>query len=298
MPGMLADRNEIADAPCEMSSPAGDWTATAPLSSLRTASLIDGAVSARLGTAENPVVIEAVFAHPVESALACLLDVNLEQAAYWRLQRYHDADMTILADDTRHPLAGDRRVVPPLVDPATLSILAPNQILGNLDPRDYGLLPKHILVPRPTLPIRALRWSLYGPALETDGTPAPAYRIGAAWTGTALTLDRHVGASGDGYRPGDTVTTGDGASVWAEPGIGRRVTAIDRVVVDKALRQELYKMMMRIGFTKPFIWLPSVSNWADNFFFGGVFRRVSDFSDKYISGMHTAATIDGQEWRE
>lgn len=298
MPGLFADRNELADTACSVTGPARDWLDSAPPAALRTASLVDAAVTKRLGTEGDPVTIDIIFPHHVESAVACLLDVNLDQWAFWRLQRFADPAMTELVDDSRRPLVGDRMVVPSLFDPADLPFLAPNQIAGQLDPRDWGLLPKHILVPLPSMPIRSLRWSLYGPAVEADGAAALGYKIGMAWTGAALPLDRHVGASGDGYRPGDTVTTGEGASLWVEPGIGRRVSAIDRLVTNKKTRMELFKTIIRVGLRKPLIWVPNISDWAENFFFGGIFRNSNDYDDKYTSPKNTSVTLNLQEYRE
>ncbi|MBP2297947.1 hypothetical protein [Azospirillum picis] len=299
--GYAADRNEVANPaalnPCTITSNV-DWVPTAPLDAMKTTPLIDAAVSTRLGDdpddpdGDGPVVIEFEWDSPIDLTYVGLIDTNLEQLATVRLEAWTDALGTDLA------ATAQTNVVPPLVDPATLRFGAPNQFRGDMDPRDYPLFPKNVHLVVSLCRVRRVRLSIWGDTVQTDGQPDTGYRIGLAWVGDGLPFDRHVGSSGEDYRSYDQRTETDGGGVWVEPGIGRRAALIDRAVTDRTLRDALFRMAMRVGKSKPIVWLPNVTDPAACFQYGGLFRRVDDHAHKYMAPFYTSGSIELEEWRE
>lgn len=293
--GYAADRNEVANPddlnPCTVTSNVS-WEVTAPLDALKTTPLIDAAVSTVLGTEEDPVEILLAWDAPIDLTYAGLIDTNLVQNATVQLDAWTDAGMTDLAATVQ------ANVVPPLTDPAGMRFGAPNMFRGDLDPRDYRLVPANVHLVVPLCRVRRVRLRIWGDAFQPDGTPDTGYRIGLAWAGDGIAFDRHVGSSGEDYRSYDQRTDTDGGGVWVEPGIGRRAALIDRTVTDRALRDALFRMAMRTGKHKPLVWLPNIKDPAACFQYGGLFRRVDDHSHKYMAPFYTSGGIELEEWRE
>lgn len=293
--GYAADRNEISNPaglnPCTVTSNVA-WTDTAPLDALKTLPLIDAAVSAVLGTEAEPVEITVAWDSPIDLTYGGLIDTNLVQSAFVLMEAWLDAEMT---DRVAALLTN---VVPPLVDPASLRFGAPNQFRGDLDPRDYRLMPANAHCVVPLCRARVVRFSLWGDAFRPDGTPDTGYRIGLAWAGDGLFFDRHAGGSGEAYRSNDQRIQVEGGGVWREPGIGRRAALLDRAVTEPTLRDALFRMGMRTGLSKPCIWLPDVTDPAACFQYGGLFGRTGDHEHRYMAWDLTSGTIELEEWRE
>lgn len=300
----LADRNEVqnpsTDNPCTATSPAS-WAPTAPLSNLLTTPLSDRAVCTVLGTGDPvtgapiaPVVIELTWASPFSLTHAGLYDTNLRQLAQYRMEGFLEGELvaTTQADGV------DLLVGPPLVDPEDLPAGAPNQMLGNLPPRDFGLVPTNLIAIVPQVPVTMIRWTLWGPAYRPDGTDDTGYRIGLAWAGDGLTFSRHVGSSGEGVKDNDELITGSGGSVWVEEGIPKRTVTIDRGVNDRKIRDELFKMALRAGKRKPLVYLPDITDPGANALYGGLFRRTTDHAHTYIAPRHTNFKGDLEEFKE
>lgn len=312
----LADRNEVQngplDNPCTISSPA-TWAPTAPLGSMLTTPVSDRAVCLTKGDVDyatgapiNPVIFTLTWQYPIFLSVASLLDTNLRQDAFYRMEAFGDAEMTDLVA-TSVVNGVDANVVPPLTDPETMRAGAPNQMRGDLDPRDLPLLPINIHVIVPQVPVVAIRWTLWGGAFRPDGSEDTGYRIGLAWASDGLIFSRHVGKSGEGVKDNDEVITGAGGSAWVEEGIAKRTIAIGREVTDRTLRDELFKMALRSGKRKPLLYLPSVGDPADpmsigdpaaNFLYGGLYRRSSDHSQTYVSARYTSTSVELEEFKE
>lgn len=300
--GYLADVNEVANAisgdnPCTITSNV-PWLTTAPLEAMRTTPLVDAAVSAQLGTAAAPVWIQLSWAYPVDLTYAGLLDTNLWPSAGFRMEAWADHARTYLVATTLTPDGRDRKVVPPLTDPAKMRAGAGNQMRGDLDPRDLPLFPMNLHAPVPLCRARVIRWSLWGGAYRADRSQDTGYRISLAWAGAGLSIDRHVGGSGESVKSNDERIETPGGSVWIEPGITKRVATIDRAVTDAPLRDELFKMAVRMGKEKPAVWLPDQDDPAACFLYGGLFRRVDDHSHKFIAPQYVAGGIELEEWKE
>lgn len=302
--GYAADRNEVSNPasanPCAVSSNVG-WAATAPLTSILTTPLSDRAVSLVLGTGDPatglpiaPVIIELSWVSPIFLSHAALGNSNLRQDSFYRMEGFLDGELvaTTVVDGV------DLNVVPPLTDPETMRAGAPNQMRGDLDPRDFALLPTNLHAIVPLCPVTMVRWTLWGGAYRPDGSDDTGYRIGLAWAGDGLTFPRHVGSSGEGVKDNDELIPGAGGSVWAEPGIAKRTVTIDRGVNDKSLRDELFRMALRTGKRKPLVYLPDVADPAANFLYGGFFRRTADHSQTYVDPRHTNFKCDLEEFKE
>ena len=289
-----ADRNEGSNPanfnPCTVTSTT-DWVDTAPLESLKTTPLIDSAVSVGLGTEESPINITFAWDSPIVLTYFGLHDTNLVQRATVRLKGWIDAAMTDQVAEQQV------NIIPPLIRPGSLPFGAPNQFRGDLDPRDFGLLPANAHIVVPLCRVRRAQISIWGPTFQADGTADTAVRIGLAWAGHGLRFNRRVG-SGERYRSGDQRIEGDGGSVWVEPGIGRRMALIDQSVIDQDHRDELFRMAMRVGRSKPIVWLPNVESPAECAMYGGLFRRVDDHEHKYIAPDLTSGSLEYEEWRE
>ncbi|MCM8736586.1 hypothetical protein M5E06_20885 [Azospirillum sp. A1-3] len=294
--GYAADRNEVANPaamnPCTITSNVA-WLPAAPLDAMKTTPLIDAAVSTVIGTEANPVQLLFAWPNAIDLTYVGLIDTNLVQAARGRVETWIGTDPSVPPDRSV-----EAAVVPPLTDPATMRFGAANMFRGDLDPRDFRLLPANLHIPVPLARVRRLRLSLWGAAFQPDGTPDTGYRIGLAWAGDGIAFDRHVGSSGEDYRSYDQRTETDGGGVWVEPGIGRRAALIDRQVTDRTLRDELFKMAVRMGKSKPCIWLPNINDPAACWQYGGLFRRVDDHSQKYMAPFYTSGSIELEEWRE
>lgn len=297
MAGFLSDRNEIATAGCALTSNVA-WAETAPLEALRTTPLIDAAVSSVLGTAAEPVVIDAVWDSPIFLTYGGLFDTNLRQSAFVRFEAFADAAGESLLFTTVNAAGRDRRVVPPLTDPATLRFGAPNQMRGDLDPRDFRLYPTHVHVIVPLCRVRRVRWTIWGGAYQEDDSPDTAYRIGLAWAGDGLFFSRHVGASAESVKSGDERIETPGGGVWVEPGLAKRVALIDRTVTDPALRDAFFDMALRNGKSRPLVWLPNVIDPGACFRYGGLFRRSDDHQHKHIARGYASSSLELEEWTE
>ena len=314
----LADRNEVQngplDNPCTISSPAA-WAPTSPLEAMLTTPVSDRAVCLTKGDVDhatgapiNPVVIELTWQHPIFLSVASLLNTNLRQEAFYRMEAFGDPQMrpedlvaTSVVDGV------DANVVPPLVDPETMRAGAPNQMRGDLDPRDIPLLPINIHCAVPQVPVVAIRWTLWGGAFRPDGSEDAGYRIGLAWAGDGLIFSRHVGKSGEGVKDNDEVIAGTGGSAWVEEGIAKRTVTIGREVTNRTLRDELFKMALRSGKRRPLLYLPSIGDVVDpastgdpaaNFLYGGLYRRSGDHSQTYISPRYTSTSVELEEFKE
>ncbi|CAO3440161.1 hypothetical protein [Azospirillum endophyticum] len=312
----LADRNEVQngplDNPCTISSPAA-WAPTAPLASILTTPVSDRAVCLTKGDVDyatgapiDPVILTLTWQYPIFLTAASLLDTNLRQDAFYRMEAFGDAGMTELVA-TSVVDGVDANVVPPLTDPAEIAAGAPNQMRGDLDPRDFALLPTNLHVVVPQVPVVAIRWTLWGGAFRPDGADDTGYRIGFAWAGDGLIFSRHVGKSGEGVKDNDEVITGAGGSAWAEEGIAKRTVTIGREVTGRALRDDLFKMALRTGKRRPLLYLPSVGDPADpavrgdpaaNFLYGGLYRRSTDHSQPYVSARYTSTSVELEEFKE
>ncbi|WP_376959628.1 hypothetical protein ABNQ39_06900 [Azospirillum sp. A26] len=312
----LADRNEVQNGPLDnpvtIDSPAA-WGPTAPLESMLTTPVSDRAVCLTKGDVDyatgapiNPVIITLTWQYPIFLTVASLLDTNLRQEAFCRMEAFGDAAMTELVA-TSVVDGVDANVVPPLTDPETMPAGAPNQMRGDLDPRDFALLPTNLHVVVPQVPVVAIRWTLWGGAFRPDGSEDSGYRIGLAWAGDGLIFARHVGKSGEGVKDNDELIAGAGGSAWVEEGIAKRSVAIGREVTDRTLRDELFKMALRSGKRKPLLYLPSIGNPADpastadpaaNFLYGGLYRRSADHSQSYVSARYTSTSIELEEFKE
>ncbi|WP_372397109.1 hypothetical protein ABMY26_23860 [Azospirillum sp. HJ39] len=314
----LADRNEVQNGPLD--NPVTitsnvQWAATAPLESMLTTPVSDRAVSLAIGDVDhatgapiNPVTITLTWQYPIFLTVASLCDTNLRQYAFWRMEAFSDAamgDADLVATSVVDGV--DANVVPGLTDPEEMPAGAPNQMRGDLDPRDLPLLPINIHCAVPQCPVVVIRWTLWGGAFRPDGTDDNGYRIGLAWAGDGLIFSRHVGKSGEGVKDNDEVIAGTGGSAWVEEGIAKRTVTIGREVTDRKLRDALFKMALRSGKRKPLLYLPSIADPTDpastadpaaNFLYGGLFRRSADHSQTYISGRYTSTSAELEEFKE
>lgn len=301
----LADRNEVQNPstsnPCTVTSNVA-WAATAPLSNVMSTPLTNRAVSnvigyaadPTLGTSFSPVIIELSWAYPIFLTYAGLFDTNLRQASFYRAQGFLDG----VEVATTVINGADQNVGQPLTDPETMQAGAPNQMRGDLDPRDVPLLPTNLHAVVQQVPVTLIRWTLWGPAYRPDGTDDTGYRIGLAWAGDGLIFARHVGSSGEGVKDNDEVITGSGGSVWVEPGLTKRTITIDRGVNDRTMRDALFKMALRTGKRKPLVYLPDIADPGANFLYGGLYRRSVDHSQVYVSARHTNFKGELEEFKE
>ncbi|HYD31094.1 MAG TPA: hypothetical protein VEB64_09610, partial [Azospirillaceae bacterium] len=201
--GIYTDTNHMASAALVGTS--GDWATLAPLDLMKALPLHAAAVTTRLGTQGDPIVIEGTFPTSVPCRYFGLFDTNLRQRASCRLELFANTAMTTVLVDTRNPASGkDRFVIPPLLNWRQLYWGASNLFRGDLPPADFRLYPSnvHIIVPfcRP----KAFRLTLYGPAFDpADGSAASTYRIGYAWIGDGVRFFAPVDFE-PGYVSGDT----------------------------------------------------------------------------------------------
>lgn len=294
--GYLADRNEVAESPCTITSNVA-WETLAPLDSMKTTPVVDAAVSTVVGTAAEPVVIDILFDTPTYLTYAGLFYTNLRQEAFRRLEAFGDADGEELLFTTLSN-GRDRRVIPPLTDPATMRAGAPNQMRGDLEPRDFTLYPTNLHVIVPLARVRLIRWSLWGPAYEPDDSDAAGYSIGLAWAGDGIALRRHVGNSGEGVRSNDQVIVSPDGAAWVEPGVTKRTASVDRVATNRNLRDALFDGAVRAGKRKPLVFLPDVNDPAACFRYGGLYRRSDDHAHKHVSRDYATGSMDLEEWTE
>lgn len=294
--GYLADRNEVADSACTITSNV-DWAETAPLTSLRTMPLIDAAESLALGTAAEPVQIDFVWDAPIFLTYGGLHDTNLRQASYYRFEAWGDEARTDLLFTTTAADGRDRRVVPGLTDPRYMRAGAPNQMRGDLEPRDFRLYPTHLHVVVPLCRPIAVRWTLWGGAYRADDSNDTGYRLGLAWAGDGVSL-QHVVGSGEGVKSNDDKLVTPGGGVWVEPGVSRRNAQLSMPAVGKPVRDTLFDMSKRAGQNKPLVWLPNVDRPEECFRYGGLFRRADDHEHKYVSSEYVGCTITLEEWKE
>ncbi|MBY6263942.1 hypothetical protein EI613_18750 [Azospirillum sp. 412522] len=312
----LADRNEVQNGPLDNPVSIGSnvaWAATAPKEAMLTMPMSDRAVSLEVGGVDHatgapisPVTVTMTWQFPIFLTVASLLDTNLRQDAFYRMEAFGDAGMTDLVA-TSVVDGVDANVVPPLTDPETMRAGAPNQMRGDLDPRDLPLLPINIHVIVPQVPVVAIRWTLWGSAFRSDGSEDTGYRIGLAWAGDGLIFSRHVGKSGEGVKDNDEVITGSGGSAWVEEGIAKRTVTVGREVTDRTLRDELFKVALRSGKRKPLLYLPNIGDPSDqtslgdpaaNFLYGGLYRRSADHNQNYVSARYTSTSVELEEFKE
>ncbi len=294
---LVAHRNEVQNPltsnPCTITSSA-QWASTSPLGNMLMTPLSSRAVCSVLGTPSSPVVIEMSWPAPVDLLYGGMFDTNLRQESFFRVQGFFDgAEVASTVVDGQ-----DQNVVPPLTDPAELRAGAANQMRGDMDPRDFALLPTNLHTVLPLVPVTTIRWSLWGPAYRPDGSDDTGYRVGLAWAGDGLIFSRHVGSSGEGVKDNDEVITGSGGSVWVEPGVVKRTVTIDRGVNDRTIRDELFKLALRTGKRKPLVYLPNIADPGANFLYGGLYRRATDHSQTYIAARHTNYKGELEEFKE
>lgn len=308
--GFAADRNEIQNPswqnPCTVTSNCG-WSTTAPLPALMTTPVTDYAVSADFSTiadpatggltAAHPLWVQFDFATPIDFSFFGLFETNAEQSAVFRVEAWFDAGRTDLVGTTTTVDGRDRSVVPPLTDPASMRAGAPNQMRGDLDRRDFLLLPTNIAAFFPLCRARVIRFSFWGDTYKADGTSDTVLKIGFAWAGDGLFFTRHVN-SGAGVKSNDERIETPGGNVWVEPGITKRTTTIDRSVTDKSLRDELFKMALRTGKGKPMVYMPDIDDLAECFLYGGLWRRADDHVHKYMAARHTNTSMELEEFKE
>ncbi|CAO3355193.1 hypothetical protein [Azospirillum palustre] len=293
--GLLAHLNELSEQDCAITGQAGDWAATAPLDALKTLPLVDAAVSTRIGSRDEPVVLEWEWDRPVDLTYAGLYRTNLWKTGRIRLEAFKTSARTSLAFTTQHASGIDRLVLPGLYDPKTLRFGGENTVLGQLGAREFLRYPTNIHVTMPLCSAQVLRWTVYGPAYRVTGsrysTTEQAYRIGFGWAGDSLAFDRHVGASAEGYRRGGKVTGLAGGGVAVEPGRGRRTATLDRTVNEAGDRDRLFDLVNFLDADRPAVWLPDTDSAFDCYRYGGLFQVIEDFSQKYLNDLHSAATI-------
>lgn len=308
--GFAADRNEIQNPswqnPCTVTSNCG-WSATAPLPALMTTPVTDYAVSAAFSTIDDPETgklsaayplwIQFAWDYPIDLTYFGLFETNAVQAAPFRVEAWLDAGRTQLVGTTTTVDGRERTVVPPLTDPATMRAGAPNQMRGDLDQRDFLLLPTNINVFFPLCRARVVRFTFWGETYKPDGTADTVLKIGFAWAGDGLFFSRHVN-SGAGVKSNDERIETPGGNVWVEPGITKRTMTIERSVTDKALRDALFKMALRTGKGKPMVYQPDINDLAECFLYGGLWRRTDDHTHKYTAARYTNSNIELEEFKE
>lgn len=301
MVGFWTDINEVGndpdENPCAVTSNTG-WAGTAPLASLLTTPLADAAVSDRIGTAADPVIIDFEWEFLIDLAYAGLFSVNLWQESFCRMEAFSDSARTVKVADTRYPNGRDRRVIPGLYDPATLQPGLPNWLRGGLRSKDFRLYSTNIHANVPLCRARVVRWTLWGGAYRPDGTDDGVYRIGLGWAGDGLALTRHTPGSGDGVKTNTEITEMPGGSTWAEPGMRKRTATIDLALVEEGVRDKLFDSAHRAGNEKPIVYLPDVASPEKCFRYGGAFRRVGDHEHKLLPPRYASTTINLLEWRE
>jgi hypothetical protein len=293
--GLLAHINELSEQDCDITGLAADWAATAPLDALKTLPLVDAAVSTRIGTRDEPVVLEMEWPRPIDLTYAGLYRTNLWKTGRIRLEAFKTSARTSLAFSTQGVGGIDRLVLPGLYDPKTLRWGGENTVLGQLGAREFLRYPTNVHVVMPLCSAQVLRWTIYGPAYRVTGsrysTTEQAYRIGFGWAGDSLQFDRHVGASAEGYRRSGKVTELAGGGVAVEPGRGRRTATLDRTVNEAGDRDRLFDLVNFLDADRPAVWLPDIASPFDCYRYGGLFQVTEDFSQKYLNDLHSAATI-------
>ncbi|WP_377810629.1 hypothetical protein ABNQ38_33680 [Azospirillum sp. A29] len=301
MAGFFADTNELGNGPvnpCTLTSPGTGWASTAPLTSILTTPLEERAVTTRLGTAANPVVIEMEWLYPVDIAYAGLLHLNLWQESFFRMEAFLDSGRTQKVADTRMPNGRDRRVIPGLYDPKTLQPGYSSWLRGGLPNEDFRRYTTNIHANVDLCRARVIRWSLWGGAYKPDGTDDTVYRLGLGWAGNGLSVTRHAPGSSDGVKPNTELIEQPGGYVWAEPGLRKRTAVIDLAAIQPTLRDKLFAAAHRAGNEKPIVWLPNVASPEACFWYGGLFRLVGDYQHKYLPPIWAALTLNLLEWRE
>ncbi|SMH30528.1 hypothetical protein [Azospirillum agricola] len=301
MAGFFTDTNECGndvENPCAVTSPGTSWATTAPLAALLTTPLVDAAVSDRLGTADDPVVIDMEWVFPVDLAYGGLFSVNLWQEARCRMEAWLDTGRTVKVADTRYPNGRDRRVIPGLYDPKTLQPGYASWLRGGLRNKEFRLYSTNIHANVPLCRARVVRWSLWGGAYRPDGTDDTVYRIGLGWAGDGLSITRHAPGSGDGVKSNTELIEQPGGYVWTEAGLRKRTATIDLAAVESTVRDKLFDAAHRAGNEKPIVWLPRVDSPEQCFRYGGLFRRVGDHAHKLLPPRYASTTMDFLEWKE
>lgn len=294
--GLYTDTNHIPAA--TLTGAGGDWAALAPLDNIKTLPLHAAAVTTRLGTRDNPIVIDGVFSTSVPCRYVGMFGTNLRQRANCRVELFSNTSLTTWLYDSRDPDSGkDLFVIPPMLSWRQLYWGAPNLFRGDLPPADYALYPSnfHLIVPfcRP----KGFRISLYGPAFDTDGSAASTYRIGYAWIGDGVRFFAPLDFE-PGYVSGDTLTRVAGGGVSIETGTGYRTVTIQRPASDASEATSLFDSAVRLGLKKPCAYVPT-DNWpAFNHRFGGLFQRRGDYAMRFLAADLVNSTVSLEEIRE
>ncbi|UKJ74472.1 hypothetical protein [Azospirillum brasilense] len=290
--GLLADRNRFPAATLTSNA---DWAANSPLASCQSLPLLTAAVSSRLGTAANPVVIQAAFTERYACTYAGFFRTNFRQAARYRLELYATSAFTGLLFDTRNPTTGrDRAVVPSLLDWRQLRWGDSNLFRGDLPAEDYQLYPTNLHVTFPLCRVGSCRWTFYGAAYQPDGSDADAYSLGYGWLSDSLQFWRSLDAE-DGYVSTDEVTRFPGGGVSVEPGTGYRTVTIPRQVNGRQIRDSLFDLARRVDYSKPVVWLPNIDDPAACFRYGGLFQRRGDHANRWFASSYTSSTTSLEE---
>jgi hypothetical protein len=295
--GLLCTRNEVTDVPCIITaSIAAD--PKAPLDLLRATPVSDRVVIPAIGTPDQPVTIDIVWDWPVTIDAASLINTNLRHDAAARFEAWLDANRNDKVADTIGPDGLYPRIVPPLYDPATIPLGEPGQWAGTIDPRDQRLFSTDAHAVPKSCQARAIRWTVYGGARRPDDSADTVYRIGLAWAGYGIRIDRDL-PSGEGDRPGDEVITMGGGATWIEAGINKKTAVIDLSLNTVGMRNDLLTAMRRIGYRVPVLWLPNTASPHENYLLGGLFRREEEYAHKYIGGAaYTSSSIKLIGWTE
>lgn len=256
--------------------PAATITSNAPwtgLDRIKTMPTVDAAVSSRLGTAADPLMIDILIDQPEPLSYGGLCAINLEQPARWRLEAFDDDDNILF--DTRSTSADaetDLDVMPGVLPWDQRQFGASNFLRGDLPRRVWMQGEPAIHCPFPRCAPARLRWSLWGDAFAPDGSAASYVKIGYAPIGDGVEINRTVGSS-DKIDPQATVTRIEGGGAAIDPGVWNQINTINLALLDAAERDRLTLMLLSAGADLPVVWLPDVDDPAQNFMWGGV-RRV------------------------
>ncbi|QCO00440.1 hypothetical protein D3093_34885 (plasmid) [Azospirillum argentinense] len=290
--GLLADRNRWPAATLTSNA---DWSPNSPLVSCQSLPLLTAAVSSRIGTAANPVVIQAVFPERYACTYAGWFRTNFRQAARYRLELFASATFTGPLYDTRNPTTGrDRAVVPSLLDWRQLRWGDSNLFRGDLPTEDFALYPTNIHVVVPYCRVGSCRWTFYGGAAAPDGTDAASYSLGYGWISDSLQFWRSLDAE-DGYVSTDEVTRFPGGGVSVEPGTGYRTVTVPRQVNGRQMRDSLFDLARRVDYSKPVVWLPNIDDPAACFRYGGLFQRRGDHANRWFASSYTSSSTSLEE---
>lgn len=285
MAGFLVD---CAVFPAATITSNANWTG---LDRIKTMPTVDAAVSALLGTAADPLLIDISIEQPEPLSYAGLIGVNLEQHARWRLQAFDDNDgllfdSRLILDDPET----DRDVMPGLLPWEQRVFGAANFLRGDLLRRVWMQGEPAIHCPFPRCTPARLRWSLWGDAFAPDGSSASYVKIGYTPIGDGVEINRRLGSS-DKNDPQATVTRIEGGGAAVDPGQWTQVNTINLALLDAAERDRLTLLLLSAGADLPVVWLPDVDDPAQNFMWGGV-RRVGQGGDwRWGRPLYTDTTL-------